>query len=106
MKDTCSKSSLNRCIEKNISEMLFFAGAATGDDGYRNGVAYSFHQCVVESLALAVHVDAIEHDFASSECLACFGEGYSANVCGLSSAFDSALIPAVLFVVGSSLGGW
>mmetsp|Transcript_38416 Transcript_38416/g.115118 ORF Transcript_38416/g.115118 Transcript_38416/m.115118 type:complete len:473 (-) Transcript_38416:577-1995(-) len=88
---------------KDVREMLRLTGAAAGNDGDGNGVADGLHEGVIETVALTVHIDAIEHDLAGAERFGRSRHGHGADIAGLPSSLDGALIPAVSFSVRTGL---
>mmetsp|Transcript_5555 Transcript_5555/g.9270 ORF Transcript_5555/g.9270 Transcript_5555/m.9270 type:complete len:269 (-) Transcript_5555:587-1393(-) len=88
---------------EHIHEVLLAPGTAARDHRYRHRPRHGIHQRVIESVTLSVHVNAVQHNLSGPQGFGRLGDGHGANILGLASSFDGALIPAVLFSIRTLL---
>ena len=104
VKHPSGKCCLDIGRREDFREVFGHAGATASDDWNRYRLRHGPHQGDVESFALPVHVDAVQHDFSRTQCLDRLGHRDGTNIPRLAPALHGALVPAPPLAVGTGAG--
>ena len=105
VEDSRSQRCHDSCAVEYLGKVLHCARPAAGDDGHGNCGLHGGDELVVVSLALAVHIDAVEHNLPRAQRLRAARELYGVDWPRLSAALDCHRPPAPLLAVRARVSG-